>query len=128
MPKISSIYIAHNFDARDWLALEVLPILNAANINVTSTWITDDSHIFSKNSEQSAVVDLRDIERADYFLLFLDQYKDRAGKGKWFEFGYALRAGKRIILTGYNRECIFVHVPTVQFAEDINAVIALISS
>lgn len=101
------IYIAHNFKAREYLPKFIIPAIIAQGHEVTSTWITDASHISSYNKRQSAEIDLADIDRADAILLFVDQYGERHGKGKFLELGYAYAKGKRCFLYGPDDSCIF---------------------
>jgi nucleoside 2-deoxyribosyltransferase len=119
-------YVAHNFAARDWLAKEILPKLEAAGHTCTSSWITDDSHIQNENAEQSAVRDLKDIEEASNLILFVDQFSDRPGKGKWVEFGFAIRAGKRCVLIGEDDSCVFGHLPNIRHAKTIEEALNLL--
>jgi nucleoside 2-deoxyribosyltransferase len=103
------IYVAHNFDAR--LDLREIIYRYFKHHEVTSTWIYDDSHALGGQTRQaSARVDIEDIERADCFLLFVDQFGERTGRGKWVEWGYALGIGKKIILVGEDEGCIFYHL------------------
>jgi nucleoside 2-deoxyribosyltransferase len=120
------VYLAHNFSARAWLASEIIPKLEAAEHKCVASWITDDSHLYSKNAEQSAVEDLNDIESADDLILFIDQFSDRIGKGKWVEFGFALRAGKRCILVGEDKSCIFENLPNIRHAKTIEEALVLL--
>lgn len=120
------IYICHNFGARIELR-EFVKQLESAGHQVTSSWIIDDSHLFSKNAEQSAVRDLQDLEAASTVIIFLDPFDGgRTGKGKWFEFGYALRAGKRLILVGSDRTCIFCNLPNLRIVFSKEEAISLV--
>lgn len=119
------VYIDHNFAARAWLAAEVVPKLQAAGHEVTSSWITDDSHLFEKHSRESAVEGLQNIEEASSFIIFAEQYSDRHGTGKFVELGYAIRAGKRCIVIGEG-SCIFYHLPTIRHAKDLDEAIRLL--
>lgn len=107
------IYIAHNFAARDYL-MDTVRGLEEHGHECTSTWIWDDSHILGMNEEQSALKDLEDIDRADTLILFIDQYWERMRKGEYFEFGYAVAKGKRVILIGKDTSCIFCHLPQLE--------------
>jgi nucleoside 2-deoxyribosyltransferase len=123
-----NVYIAHNFVARDWLRTEIKPLVEAAGHILTSTWIWDDSHLHSKNSVESAVEDLHDVDRADSIILFTDTFVNSKsqGKGKFFELGYALRAGKRCILVGEDKSCIFYHLPNMRHVKTIEEALKLV--
>lgn len=111
------IYLAHNFAARDVL-IPTIVLLERIGHEVTSTWITDDSHIDRFNKEKSALVDLIDIDRADAIVLYTDQYADRPGKGKFFELGYALAKGKQCYIIGRDDSCVFYALPSVTRIQD----------
>jgi nucleoside 2-deoxyribosyltransferase len=120
------IYLAHNFAARDTLRSLIVPFLEQEGHEVTSRWITGDLVTYECNAELAAVHDLEDIERADTLILFTDQYGNKPGKGKFIELGYAIRAGKRIILVGDDLEsCVFYHLPTIRKVRTIEVAIAL---
>jgi nucleoside 2-deoxyribosyltransferase len=113
------IYLAHNFKARWWLR-DYIKLLELKGHQVTSTWITDDAHIDSKNKEESALVDLEDIDRADCLILFTDQYGERPGKGKFLEMGYALGKGKQVYIHGQDvQSSVFYHLPQVIVLDQI---------
>jgi nucleoside 2-deoxyribosyltransferase len=124
------VYLAHNFLARDWLRETVKPFFEAAGHVVTSRWITDEHHLLvgygpvpsasSAAAFAAAVNDLEDIESAGALVLFAEQYSDRPGRGKYVEFGYALRAGKTVVVVGSqnNPGCVFDHLPNIRHAKD----------
>lgn len=120
------VYIAHNFAARDYLNQEIIPLLRAAGHECTSSWIWDDSHLYHKNAQQSAVKDLADIDKASDIIIFLNAFADRTGRGKWFEFGYALRAGKRCIAVGEDKSCIFCNLPNIRLVATIEDAMRLL--
>lgn len=101
------IYIAHNYGARIVLR-DVIPQLEAMGHQITSRWVTDDAHDTINGANARA--DLDDIDRADAVLLFVDQWGDRPGKGKYVELGYAIGIRKRVILIGKDDGCIFYHL------------------
>lgn len=104
------IYLAHNFDARIMLRSLIKEWL--LDHEITSSWIYDDSHIDGGQTRiQSAECDIKDIDRADCFLLFVDQFAERVGRGKWFEWGYATARNKLVLLVGNDDGCIFYHLP-----------------
>lgn len=110
-----SLYLAHNFKAREVLKYVVEELETKHGFHVTSRWITDDSHVDSKNREQNAVSDVEDIEAADVVVLFVDQYGERPGRGKWWEFGFAVGLGIPVFLVGEDTNCIFYHLPTEEY-------------
>jgi nucleoside 2-deoxyribosyltransferase len=123
-----NVYVAHNFAARLWLRGEIVPILEANRHFVTSRWIKDDSHV-EGTGLFCAVSDIEDIDRCSTFILFLKDHEgSRARGGKWFEFGYALRAGKRVIVIGEDKGncCVFVNLPNVRWAKTIEEAVKLV--
>ena len=111
------IYLAHNFAARAYLVDVIVELTNLGH-QITSTWITNDSHLHSMNAQQSAEQDLMDIERSDAILLFTDQFSDRPGKGKFVEFGYAIARNKRLFIIGEDHNCIFYNLFKVNHIKD----------
>lgn len=62
---------------------------------ITAQWL--DNAEESKGLQDAAIMDVEDVDRADT-LIFIGEprgSKNRGG-GRWFEFGYAYSAGKRI--------------------------------
>lgn len=91
---------------------------------VTSRWIRDDSHNFDENNTFSAKADIEDIDRADAILLFVDQFAERPGRGKYVELGYALGTKKKCFLYGDSQDCVFYHLPEcirIETLEELNA-------
>lgn len=118
------IYLAHNFVARDWLKT-LIGEFSKLGHEITSNWITDDSHCITGQALHSATVDLEDIERADCLVLFTDQYGDRHGRGKFVELGYAIRAGKRVFLVGEDQtSSVFYHLPTIRHCKTVEELLA----
>lgn len=116
------LYLAHNFAAREWLQTQ-LPRFAERGHEVTSRWITDDSHLDQKPRGQinSAKDDLEDVISADGLVLFTDQWGDRAGRGKYVEFGYALRQGMKIYLVGEsNTNCVFYFCPGIKQYKNVD--------
>ncbi len=118
------VYIAHNFAARDWLREQILPQFQAAGLEVTASWITDDSHLHSKNKRQSAMVDAADIDAAEAIVLFTNQFADRTGKGKFWELGYAYACDKHCMLIGQDDSCVFYTMPGMHRFASVDEVIA----
>ena len=107
------VYLAHNFVARNWLKNEVIPHLEKHGHEVVSNWITDDRHLNSDWKVESAVQDLQDIESCSAIIFFAEQVGETPGAGKFVELGYAIRAGKIVIVVGDGR-CVFYNLPTVR--------------
>lgn len=105
------VYLAHNFLARSMLRAVVHQLKSNYSITVTSRWISDDSHTVTGSAEQSAIADIHDIEDADAVFLFIDQYGERPGRGKWWEFGFAVARGIPVYLIGRDLGCVFSHLP-----------------
>lgn len=105
------IYIAHNFAARTVLH-PIVEELRTLGHEITSSWITDASHLDVLKIEESAKLDLEDIDDADALLLFIDQFGKTPGRGKYVELGYAIAKGKLIFLNGIGMdECVFYALP-----------------
>lgn len=114
-----TIYLAHNFIARHLLSQTAVPWLERRGHEVTSRWIWDDTHTLESTSEKNAVMDLEDIDRASHFILFTEQYGPRQGRGKFFELGYAIKAGKVCILVGPKNGCVFYDLPVIRQADTL---------
>ena len=116
------VYLAHNFAARDWLRENVIPFLESKGHKVVSSWITDDRHLNSEWKVESAVQDLQDVESAGALVFFADQFGITPGAGKFVELGYAIRAGKIVIVVGIGR-CIFYNLCNVRRVSNYTEVI-----
>lgn len=122
-----TIYLASNFLDRDRLREEVKPLFEAAGHEITSRWIWDDSHLHGRSAEASALHDLADVDRASALVLFTDQRGPRPGKGKFLELGYAIRAGKRIVLLGEDQDSsVFYFLPTIRHAKTVEEALRLL--
>lgn len=106
------IYVAHNFAARLWLREALKPLVDFGH-EITSRWIYDDSHVHESTASANALVDIQDIERADLLIIIVDKFDPApgasTGKGKWFEWGYALGIGKTVYVVGADNSCVFWH-------------------
>lgn len=103
------IYLAHNFEAREWLREGLKEGLWKGH-EITSRWIIDGPHSDGTDRVLSAHTDLEDIDKADYLVLFLDSFRNQSGREKWFEFGYALAKHKLILLLGEDKSCVFTNL------------------
>jgi nucleoside 2-deoxyribosyltransferase len=110
---MANIYLAHNWAAREYLRNVVVPELEERGHRVTSRWISVEAEHDNDNGEKYAVEDLEDIELADTLVFFAKQMGETPGAGKFVELGYAIRAGKRVIVVGEGR-CVFYHLPSVR--------------
>lgn len=121
------VYLAHNFGAAEYLRCVVKPILEAYNHEVTSRWIYEVGYSGDKSDQQAAIEDLEDIDKAGALILFVDSYSaDKPGRGKFVELGYALRAGKRIILVGKDRNCVFYAFPNIRHVSTVTDAMMLL--
>jgi len=101
-------YLAHNYSQRLELR-KIVPEFTKRGHEVTSRWILEDSHD-SLSEQRAAKIDLIDIERSDFLVLFTDQKGQRPGRGKYIEFGYAFAFRKYIILVGTEMNTIFYYL------------------
>lgn len=118
------VYLAHNFGAREWLRDQVNPLVESAGHIVTSRWVTDDVHCLPR--QQNAVDDVEDLRSTSTVIVFVDQFSDRPGKGKFVEWGLAIGFGKQVILVGSDESCVFYHLPNMRRAATIEEAIQLI--
>lgn len=124
------VYIAHNFEARDWLRENVLPLLKKIGHTSTSDWITDDSHLKRDMMKESAIADAMGIDTSDMILFFAKQLGDRPGRGKYFELGYAYARHKGVMVVGNEmelKECVFYHMPGVMLFNGIESAMQYLS-
>ena len=124
------VYLAHNYEARDWLAEKIVPELEAAGIEVTSSWIKkakpiDPYHPDLQRTE--AIQDIEDVRRADVIALFTNQFGKRPGRGKYVELGIALALDKTVILVGSaatNADTVFYYMPSIIKVSSLKQLIA----
>jgi nucleoside 2-deoxyribosyltransferase len=123
---IHSVYLAARIRRRDELLAHAAE-LNAAGIEVTSSWLTmaapDDwaSTVWA----DLARIDREDVLRADGLILFAEPELD-GGSGRHVEFGMALALGKPTIVVG-RVENLFQRLPEVRVVEDWPAAFALLT-
>ena len=112
-----NLYLASRYDRRSEM-VEVADRLVGAGHGVTSRWIRG----FGKPDAETALYDLTDIVVADALVLFTEEPEAHlpftARGGRHVEFGYALRAGKKLFLVGPG-ENIFHHLPDVVAVDDV---------
>jgi hypothetical protein len=115
------IYLASRYDRREELA-GIARLLEAQGHHVTSRWL--EGH--GAPDADSALYDLTDVIVADALVLFTEEptahvaYAARGGRH--VEFGYALRAGKRMFVVG-PRENIFHELPEVTVLPDVETLL-----
>lgn len=120
-----SAYIAAPFGQKDD-ARSVRAILARYGIDSTARWIDShlDDNIDDKQKEKEAIEDLRDVHRADIFVLL--NYPDYpATPGRAIETGYAIAARKPIFLIG-EPSSIFHHldiITKVTGANDVGRIV-----
>ena len=103
------IYIAARY-ARAEEMRGIADQLTADGHQIISTWI-DGEH---NEGPEAAAIDLAEIRYSDVVLCFTDPCGSKnSGGGRWFECGYALAIGKRVIFIG-DREIVFCHLPEVE--------------
>lgn len=122
---MSRVYIAHNFAAREEM-IKIAVDLTARGHKVTSRWIY---HGLVWGEEEGAVACLEDLEKSDDLLLFAQNYGRVPGRGKYIEFGFSLRAGKRCIVICPNEadSCVFFHLPNVRVVDTYDEALPLLS-
>ena len=104
---MNKVYLAARYDRRDELR-EYRKELNSWGVEVTSRWLDEHEPLNSQMGEHSeefyittARVDLEDVDSADTIIFFSENPLEgfRRG-GRHVEYGYALKAGKNIIVAG----------------------------
>jgi nucleoside 2-deoxyribosyltransferase len=114
------IYLAARYSRRDEMR-SVAQRLAGAGFAVTSRWLYEDKPLQTKLGDDSpqfytetARIDLDDINRADTVVFFAeDPHVGTPRGGRHVEFGYALGAGKRMVVIG-GAENIFHYLPNVK--------------
>lgn len=113
-----NLYLAARYDRLPEMA-QIAEKLADAGHGVTSRWIRG----FGKPDADTALYDLTDVVVADALVLFTEDPSANvpfaARGGRHVEFGYALRAGKRLFLVG-PRENIFHELPDVTAFDDVD--------
>lgn len=71
--------------------------------------------------------DLADVRRCNVMVNFTEPPNSCGRGGRHVEFGLAAAWGKRLIVVGY-RENVFHHLPQVEFAENFNQVVTMLSA
>jgi hypothetical protein len=115
------LYLASRYDRRIEMA-EVAERIEQLGHRVTSRWIAGNG----RPNGESARYDLTDVLVADGLVLFTEEPTARvpfaARGGRHVEFGYALKAGKKVFIVG-PRENIFHALPEVVRFPDTGALL-----
>ena len=113
-----NFYLAARYDRMPEM-VEVADRLRGIGHEVTSRWIRG----FGNPDADTALYDLTDVVIADALVLFTEDPTANvpfaARGGRHVEFGYALRAGKKLYLVG-PRENIFHELPDVLAFDDVD--------
>ena len=113
------IYVAGPYQHKIYIS-SCAEDLRKIGIEVTSSWLEENHAPNTQLSELSdavntryALADLRDIDRADAFVLFTvaANLPPIPRAGRHVEFGYALAHGLPIYVVGKERENIFHYLP-----------------
>lgn len=118
-------YLAGRYSRRDEFKA-LVPLFIERGHHVTSRWLHEDKPLNSQMSdltpqfcEDTAAIDLRDIDGADFLIFFAeDPLIGTPRGGRHVEFGYALAMHKFLIVIG-GAENIFHYLPGVQHFETI---------
>jgi hypothetical protein len=90
--------------------------LEGAGYEVTSRWLYDSQ----EDSEEAAIVDIVDIERAGALLLYHPaEWAGRGTGGRHVEFGYALARGKRLVILGRAASNVFHLLSAVERVDTV---------
>lgn len=87
------------------------------HVRILSRWVWNGEETPETPAAYWATVDLADLDAADMLLIFPSA---EHGTGHHVEFGYALAAGKRVVVVG-ERPGIFYHHPAVEWHPDLEA-------
>lgn len=108
---LASVYLSSRFERRAELN-GYRSELEAANVAVTSRWLTDTTPELTDDAWLLlARKDVEDIRRAEGLVLFAEPGRAGAG-GRHVEFGVALGLGKRLVVVG-GFENLFHRLPQV---------------
>lgn len=121
------LYIAARYSRRNEMR-QVASHLRLAGFTVTSTWLTEDKPLDTQLGDDSpmfyqetALLDLLDVDKADTILFFAEDPKVGTPRGgRHVEFGYAIATGKRLIVVG-GAENIFHYLPKVLHFSNVQA-------
>jgi len=115
------VYLASRYDRREEMK-EHRKVLESHGITVTSTWLDEKGSPTSDLGDESevfyiehAVKDLVDLEAADAIVFFSENPLEGFKRGaRHVEFGYALRADKKMYVVGKYKENIFHYLGYIE--------------
>lgn len=129
---INSVYLAARWGRQSELR-EARKLLADAGIGVTSSWLD----VVSRNNGageddeermRAALLDVRDVTRADAFVAFSEPPENTHGRGgRHVEFGLARGLGKPIIVVG-PRENVFHWLPGVIHVTNVGELLKALGS
>lgn len=110
MPTVK-IYLAAKYARREEMEEIALMLMNTHGYDITARWVFGGEE--GKTLEEIALFDLEDVDEADTVVSFTELPDMYTTGGRHVEFGYALGAGKRLVVIG-PRENVFHNFPTVE--------------
>lgn len=123
-----TIYLAHNYAARQWLRDIVVPRLIQLGHTITARWVmgTPEEHAaHERDRSLAALHDIEDLQMAELLLFFPNQVGDKPGRGKWVELGYALATDKPIGVIGTDHSCVFLHLPSILTFDELSKLVGV---
>ena len=107
------VYLAASWRRQQEIRTLLRPTFEQHGLHVTSNWLNSPDGDDEAFLRRSAIQDLRDIDRCDYFVLISNSPNERApGGGRYFEMGYAFANHKTIMVIG-EPETVFHYLPAV---------------
>jgi hypothetical protein len=114
---VLSVYIAAPFPLRE-IARDVCRYLQINGCDITASWLFIDD---MPDADPAARLDLADVDRAQVLVLINPlKWKQDGTGGRHTEFGYAMAAGKRLVILGA-RTNLFHHRSDVELVDDVPA-------
>jgi hypothetical protein len=121
------VYLAARYSRKNEIKA-LVPLFGAHGISVGSRWLHETSppevtllEVTPEFCQETALVDLEDIEAADMLVFFAeDPLVGTPRGGRHVEFGFALGIGKRIAVIG-GPENIFHHLSQVVHYPDVKS-------
>jgi nucleoside 2-deoxyribosyltransferase len=121
------IYLAAAYGRRAELE-EYAKLIQSYGHEITSSWVSGAEENLGRTREQSALMDIEDVDRCDMVLSFTHPRGTKtSGGGRHVEFGYGYAKNKILVLIG-EQENVFHHLPGVQVLPDLDTWIALYAS
>lgn len=133
-----NIYIAAKYGKRFELR-DLADLLRNQGHEVTSRWIENGEET-AMTAQYAAQMDIDDIDRADLVLFLAEPVGSlNTGGGRYFELGYALAMGKRLVAVQpgdpqptsdgryRSHEVVFLAHPAVHLVNTLDAAVAFIT-